>query len=466
MEKLLDSYPEILKQWHSSNSVRLEDLSVKSNVKIIWQCLDFNNHIWTAKVADRINNNKLSGCPYCANRKILKGFNDLAHVNPEAVSLWSNNNTISPDSVLSGSNSKFLWKCDTGHEWEASVYSISVKKTGCPYCNNQKLLLGFNDLESRRPDLIEEWDFQKNTVLPSEITSGSSLKVHWVCSNNNNHKWETTVLHRNFHNSGCPSCGNMKEVKVGINDLKSQSSFLTSEFSKENNELPENIYARSTKKYLWVCSNNKEHSWEATPNDRFERNHGCPYCANKRIIIGQNDLATINPNLASELSNKNDIKATDISYGSNKKLIWNCPNGHEYEAKVNMRSQGRGCPKCMQTGFNKGTPALLYILFHSKLGAYKIGITGSNSDRIKRFQKQGWDVIKTFYSSNGEHIAKAEYEALKWVRKDLGLPPFLEKTHTGKTRGWTETFESRRIDRNQLLDKVSDIFKSLCHKCH
>ena len=36
------------------------------------------------------------------------------------------------------------------------------------------LIKGKNDLETVRPDLVKEWDNDKNQLKPSEILSGSS----------------------------------------------------------------------------------------------------------------------------------------------------------------------------------------------------------------------------------------------------------------------------------------------------
>lgn len=75
-----------------------------------------------------------------------------------------------------------------------------------------------------------------------------------------------------------------------------------------------------------------------------------------KLVPGINDLATINPELAKEVSPESKIKATEITSGSGNKLLWRCSKGHEWEATVNDRSRGRGCPYCsnkkLLLGFN------------------------------------------------------------------------------------------------------------------
>ncbi len=70
-----------------------------------------------------------------------------------------------------------------------------------------------------------------------------------------------------------------------------------------------------------------------------------------------NDLNTLKPKLASEWSEKNEIKPTEVSIGSHKKVIWKCKLGHEWIATVKSRTINRtGCPYCSHNkvlaGFN------------------------------------------------------------------------------------------------------------------
>jgi hypothetical protein len=72
---------------------------------------------------------------------------------------------------------------------------------------------------------------------------------------------------------------------------------------------------------------------------------GCPYCANHKIFVGDNDLATTHPELALQAVGWDP---TTLTAGSNKKAMWKCqlnPN-HLYAATLNHRSSGGGCPFC------------------------------------------------------------------------------------------------------------------------
>jgi len=78
-----------------------------------------------------------SGCPYCAGRKVLPGFNDLATLEPEIVSQWHPviNGMLTPQMVTVGSHKKVWWLCGAGHVWIAVVSSrTGANRCGYPVC--------------------------------------------------------------------------------------------------------------------------------------------------------------------------------------------------------------------------------------------------------------------------------------------------------------------------------------------
>ena len=49
---------------------------------------------------------------------------------------------------------------------------------------NKKIIKGYNDLEHLKPELMKEWDFEKNNIKPSEVSCGSNKKAWWIFSSN------------------------------------------------------------------------------------------------------------------------------------------------------------------------------------------------------------------------------------------------------------------------------------------
>lgn len=127
------------------------------------------------------------------------------------------------------------------------------------------------------------------------------------------------------------------------------------EWSKKNLPLtPDGITFGSNKVVWWKGSCG--HEWQTSVKAR-SKGEKCPICSGARAVAGINDLSTLKPGLASEWSKKNEIKPTEVTIGSHKKVIWKCRLGHEWTASVKSRSiNGSGCPYCSHNkvlvGFN------------------------------------------------------------------------------------------------------------------
>ncbi|MGN1224519.1 MAG: zinc-ribbon domain-containing protein [Ruminococcus sp.] len=66
-----------------------------------------------------------------------------------------------------------------------------------------------------------------------------------------------------------------------------------------------------------------------------------------KIIIGQNDLFTTNPEFKLEWDfDKNEISAESVTAGSHKKVWWKCKKGHSWNAEIKSRVNGADCPYC------------------------------------------------------------------------------------------------------------------------
>jgi DNA-directed RNA polymerase subunit RPC12/RpoP len=85
--------------------------------------------------------NRGNGCPYCAKKAVLAGYNDLQTLSPELLKEWDyeKNSSTSPDSVALFSHHKVWWKCKRGHSWKAAVSDRS-SGNGCPKCVGKRTL--------------------------------------------------------------------------------------------------------------------------------------------------------------------------------------------------------------------------------------------------------------------------------------------------------------------------------------
>lgn len=341
--------PDLAAEWNyeRNGDKRPEQFTISSGKTVWWKCE--HGHEWKATVYSRLN----SGCPVCGNKKVLEGYNDLASQYPAIALEWNHdkNGDLLPNNVTIGSNKNVWWKCRFGHEWKAIVNQRTSKNTGCPICLNQKVLKGFNDLTVTNPELLSEWNYEKNgDWQPSMVIAGSDRKVWWICEKG--HEWEASLYSRakSKLKVGCPYCAN-KAVWVGYNDLVTANPSLALEWNYEKNGdlRPENFTVSSGKRVWWKCS--LGHEWEAIICNRNSKHNqtSCPVCRNQKIVKGYNDLETLFPEIAlewNELKN-GDLLPSAISGGTSKKVWWKCSKGHEWEAAVHSRTKlGCGCPIC------------------------------------------------------------------------------------------------------------------------
>ena len=151
-----------------------------------------------------------------ANKKEKKFLID----NPSLMSEWhwekNNELEFNPNTLTCGSHKKVWWICNKSHEWQA-IISNRNKGKGCPFCSRRYATIGNNDLATLNPELIKEWDIEKNGDLsPQNFTANSEKKVWWKCAKG--HEWQAIIANRS-KGSGCPYCSGRCVIK-GINDLQ------------------------------------------------------------------------------------------------------------------------------------------------------------------------------------------------------------------------------------------------------
>ena len=234
-----------------------------------WRC--DKGHEWDVSVRDRVQGHN---CPFCANKQVFKGFNDLATERPEIAAQWhpSKNGLVKPWEVITGSLKKYWWICSFEHSFEQSLFNRVNRGATCPICSNRTLQRGFNDLQSRFPEVAREWHPSKNSEQPDEIVFGSSRSIWWLCEMG--HEWRATPATR-IKGIGCQSCNKggfnpsepsyvyfirnsqLKARKVGIRNASSSRlrnfAFLGWELVEET-FFADGINARTVEKqfFIWL----------------------------------------------------------------------------------------------------------------------------------------------------------------------------------------------------------------------
>ena len=332
-------------QWHISKNGDLtpDHVSYGSHKRIWWRC--GKGHEWQSAPYARAE--KRSGCPYCAGKIVAHG-QDLQTLYPDIAAQWhpQKNGKAQPNQYLPGSHTSAWWRCSQGHEWKALIKSRVVGNS-CPYCSGRAVLPGENDLQTAAPLLAKQWHPTKNGDLqPSQITPGSARKVWWRCESG--HEWQAEVYSRTA-GRGCPVCSG-RVIVPGENDLESNAPELAKQWCREKNGTltPDRVSIYSNKRVWWQCP--LGHQWKAVISSRTFSNNGCPYCGNRKLLTGFNDLQTVEPLVAAQWHpTKNEpLEPAMVMSGSAKRVWWQCTDGHEWKAVIYSRTgaQKCGCPVC------------------------------------------------------------------------------------------------------------------------
>lgn len=232
---------------------------------------------------------------------------------------------------------------------------------------DENIELKDNAMLKKRPELFYEWDFEKNDELGLDvykITFGSNKKAWWTCLDCKSN-YDMLINPRINNNYNCPYCSGRRVNKT--NSLASLNPELASQWHPTRNGdlTPHDVTGGSNKKVWWLgeCG----HEWEAIINSRTSGENNCPYCSNRRVLRGFNDMWTTNPELASILLNPEDgYRYTKMS---SIPLDWKCPYcSTEIKRKyINTIDEGLNiCPKCDDKR-SFGERMLFSLLSHFKV---------------------------------------------------------------------------------------------------
>jgi len=283
--------------------------------------------------------------------------------------------------------------------------------------NNKK-----EDLKTTHPELCKEWNCDKNEKGPECYSAGSEKKVWWKCTEG--HEWEAIINNRSRANGSCCSKCSGRYPIIGKTDLKTTHPELCKEWDYNKNEKGPDCYsAGSEKKVWWKCI--EDHEWEAIINNRGRTNGSCcPYCSGRYPIIGETDLKTTHPELCKEWNyDKNEKGPECYSAGSEKKVWWKCKEGHEWKSRINKKSNGRSCPKCLYKS-QTITGEILKENFSNKeiVSSYKLKkpITNEFGETIQKSVEIDFKIIlnknKIFVEYNGEQ----HYKENSFFHKEKG----------------------------------------------
>ncbi|MFF0828797.1 zinc-ribbon domain-containing protein [Brevibacillus sp. NPDC003359] len=208
-------YPHLLKEWCYELNDGLDPYLLKPNsTKKVWWVCSRCNHRWKTNVQHRASRGQ--GCKECAKLELKQKYTGqkmqkrrlLKDEFLELMKEWHpiKNSHLDMNKITSGSsNIPVWWVCKTcNNEWTSNVANRTLLNRGCPQCNLHRTTIEHN-LSVLYPELVNEWDWEKNgDLIPDKIAPKSNKSVWWVCQICS-HSWKALVRHRTVMHTGCPN---------------------------------------------------------------------------------------------------------------------------------------------------------------------------------------------------------------------------------------------------------------------
>lgn len=349
---LITLHPHLDAEWNyqKNGAVNPREVHRASNKKVWWICA--HGHEWEETISHRTMGAKPLGCPFCSGRRFIPGVNDLESLRPDIAQQWAYdlNKPLLPSRVSVASGKKVWWECAQGHRWKTSISHRTTGKvpTNCPYCSGKRAIPGKTDLGTLHPELMEQWDYDRNQGLdPTQLRPGSTKKASWICSKG--HRWEATIRARTRERAtGCPYCWGRVPIP-GVTDLATKYPQIAKQWdhTKNGDLKPSGISAASSRKVAWICD--AGHRWEAVVASRTLAGNNCPVCSGRKPDIGRNDLRSKRPDLVLDWDEEGNDGHQPEEFTEKSKYIaaWKCRAcGTKWRKAIRARNNGNRCPCC------------------------------------------------------------------------------------------------------------------------
>ena len=343
---LAAKYPDIAAMWSDKNQFSADQI-LPNTTMAFWTCPTCHGD-YPARI-NKVINGKVE-CPYCNNKKVLPGFNSLAVKYPDIANMWSTQNKLSADQVLSNVNYA-LWTCPTCHgDYSARIIEVVNGETNCPYCNNRKLLPGFNSLAVKHPDIAKMWSKQ-NWLSADQVLPNTNMAT-WTCPTCHG-DYSARIIEVINGEAECPYCNN-KKLLSGFNSLADKYPDIVNLWSDQN-ELSPNQVLPNTTIATWTCPTCRE-NYPARIIDVINGVADCPYCSGRKALPGKTSFAALHPDLMEDwdfIANYCLVNPDEILDTYSQKVWWNCKRSSEHKYPLSpadkvfyQKRHRESCPYC------------------------------------------------------------------------------------------------------------------------
>lgn len=196
----IDAQPLFSKKWIGPEP--LETIESNSSRVRSFRCLKCRE-INPRRISAVVKNPQ--SCIVCSGKKVVEGINDLGthQISREISPL----NKVDITKITPRAEIDVLWRCNKGHDYTMPPASRVTMHQNCPYCSNQRVLTGYNDALTIRPEFISLLS-AKGLEQIRTLTAGSNKEIEWKCSKGHvymrspNIQWDR----RNKRMRLCPNC--------------------------------------------------------------------------------------------------------------------------------------------------------------------------------------------------------------------------------------------------------------------
>ncbi len=219
-----------------------------------------------------------------------------------------------------GYTTKLKWKCSEGHVWSSAPRNIKAG-SWCPKCFRLRSRLKLEDLKK----IANE----KGGEVLSELYN-PNIKIKIQCKAGHLFKIRGPELKSGVW---CKECAN-ESMRMDIEVIREKAKSLGGKCLSKT-------YKNNLQKLKWECV--KGHRWEATYGS-ISAGRWCPECGNLKKGISRRKYGIKD---AQRVAKKNQGKCLSgkLSITSDS-LLWECKNGHRWNAKFDHVLRGSWCPEC------------------------------------------------------------------------------------------------------------------------
>jgi len=252
-------------------------------------------------------------------------------------------------------DTKYKWKCENNHIWEASWENIGYKNsTWCPKCITWSFEKFKEFAKTKKGECIEcldKKDFSQNKFI-------------WKCEFD--HTWISKGYNIVYNKSWCPHC-----QKLCLNDALIEAT-------NRNGKCLSNNYINCAEHLLWECKYG--HQFSLSLANVRNGNRWCKMCSDNSKRL---DLS-----IAKEIAIKNGGEFLSTEYiNLETPLLWRCKEGHEWTVALqSIKSLGQWCLKCHLRTRRINSLQLVYDYINIKNGKLLSEIdTNSDNTLVEQY---------------------------------------------------------------------------------